>query len=216
MKYLFVCVSILLSTTSIAQEVFFGLAGGPAKRFSSNNPNNVTSAEVLEKGMYFRLNTNGNISFTGYVLHHGNNTIITDAIVFDADYTVDYVKESLNCLEFRYGIQYNITPKRLKASHINQYVGLQVANRNSVLTDKYYIDDNGKRSNYVVREGQFEYLGGFSYTITYSPSRFQIGINTSIMVGDKDFSKWGTSYIYPGYPSSILSASLFIGYNFVY
>ena len=216
MKNLSVCVLILLSTTSIAQEVFLGITGGPAKRFSSNSPNNIASVEILEKGIYFRLNTNKNISFSGFVLHHGNNTILTDAVVFDVDYTVDYVNVDFNYLEFRYGIQYDITPKRLEAKRINQYIGLQVANRNSMLSDKYYIDYNGKKSNYVFRQHQFEYLGGFSYTIIYTPSRLQIGINASIMAGDKDFSKWGNAYICPGYPSSILSANVCIGYRLAY
>lgn len=215
MKKLFFYCIMLVSTTAYSQEIYLGLSGGPAKRFSGNNPNNIISANIVEKGVYLRFNTNKRLSFMGSMSHFGNTSFIYDAMIFDVDYSIDYIKERLDYLEFRYSVQYNISPKMLKARNIDQYVGLQLANRNNKLSDQYYITDrDGQKSDYTRIYSLFEYLGGLSYSVTYSLPRVQIGINTSVMVGDKDFTKFPRPYlINEQYPSSILSANINIGYK---
>lgn len=209
MKQILVITLLCITTPALAQEVYLGLSAGPAKRFDANKPKATRSLNIIEKGVFVRVNTNRKLSFIGSIHHYGR-TVVENNPYF-AHIRIDYLKDRFDYLEYRYGIEYSLTPKRLHDKvGINQYAGIQLAHRNYYNTVRYELGDG---LNNVASEQYFAVLGGLTYTVTYNIGKLHLGINTSAMLGHNDFrhDPWGRDELIR--PSSILSANLRIGYR---
>lgn len=205
--------ALLISATTNAQNIFIGLNHNKTLRFSGNRPKEAPTTRYNDEGIFFRLNTNKKWSFGGSINYYGKTSYHGPAIIFDGAQELVARRRRHEYLEFRYTIQYNITPKKLVKSGIKQHIGLQLANRNSLLTDKHYYIERNSLEYYKNPVHKIDYMGGISYTLSYQQKRLAAFCTTSVMISDKDFGLFVLNYANELDPASSLSINIGIGYD---